>query len=170
VIACRVERGPARAVRAAWIWLQLAELLHGHVGERSRVFFRAAEAPLRLGNTVRLLNDAAQNYPAWLEAIASAQQTVAFECYIIHDDEIGRTFADALIAKARAGDRHVLEPVEARLLTVAGLLAVTALVATFPRAVGFTFAAVAASLGLALLYRGYTVARTGRRSRRSRML
>jgi cardiolipin synthase len=70
-----------------------------------RAFFRAAESPLRYGNTVRLLKDAAENYPAWLDAIAAAQQTVHFECYIIHDDDVGRLFGDALAARARAGVR-----------------------------------------------------------------
>src|SRR4029453_16935204 len=64
---------------------------------------RAAGAPLVAGNRVRLLKDAAENYPAWLEAIAGAKRFVHFECYIIHDDETGRHFADALAAKAGEG-------------------------------------------------------------------
>jgi cardiolipin synthase len=34
------------------------------------MFSRASGAPLREGNRVRLLKDAAENYPAWLDAIA----------------------------------------------------------------------------------------------------
>jgi cardiolipin synthase len=64
---------------------------------------RAAGAPLVEGNRVRILSDAAENYPAWLEAIESAERLIYFECYIISDDETGRRFADALVAKARAG-------------------------------------------------------------------
>lgn len=70
-----------------------------------RAFSRAAGAPLVGGNCVRLLKDAGQNYPAWLEAIASAKKHIHFESYIIHDDKIGASFSDALIAKAKQGVR-----------------------------------------------------------------
>jgi cardiolipin synthase len=68
-------------------------------------FARASGAPLVTGNDVRLLRDAGENYPAWLEAIAAARRTIHFESYIIHDDETGRQFARALEARARAGVR-----------------------------------------------------------------
>src|SRR5580698_8221414 len=70
-----------------------------------QAFARAAGAPLVAGNRLRLLRDGAENYPAWLEAIAAAEQSIHFECYIIHSDAAGRQFAEALIAKARAGVR-----------------------------------------------------------------
>ncbi len=66
---------------------------------------RAAGAPLVEGNAVRLLQDAAENYPAWLDAIAAAECFIHFEIYILHDDASGKRFADALIARARAGVR-----------------------------------------------------------------
>src|SRR6476661_280065 len=69
----------------------------------SRAFSRTAGAPLIPGNHVRLLRDAQENYPGWLEAISRAQQHVHFESYIIHEDDTGREFADALIAEAREG-------------------------------------------------------------------
>jgi cardiolipin synthase len=68
-----------------------------------QAFARAAAAPLIAGNRLDLLRDAAENYPAWLAAIAAARRTIHFECYIIHDDAVGREFAEALMAKARAG-------------------------------------------------------------------
>jgi cardiolipin synthase len=68
-----------------------------------KAYARAAGAPLVYGNGVRLLIDAAQNYPAWLEAIKSAQRTIHFESFIIHEDDVGREFAAALSAKAREG-------------------------------------------------------------------
>jgi cardiolipin synthase A/B len=68
-----------------------------------QAFSRAAGAPLVTGNSVRLLLDAKENYPAWLDAIAKARRYIHFECYIIHEDKMGWTFADALIAKAREG-------------------------------------------------------------------
>jgi len=68
-----------------------------------QAFSRAAGAPLIQGNHVRLLKDAAQNYPAWLEAIRAATKTIHFESYIIHDDAVGEQFGQALAQKAREG-------------------------------------------------------------------
>jgi cardiolipin synthase A/B len=68
-----------------------------------QAFWRAAGARLIPGNSARVLKDAAENYPAWLEAIESARQTIHFESYVIHEDKQGRIFADALIEKARDG-------------------------------------------------------------------
>jgi cardiolipin synthase len=70
-----------------------------------QTFARAAGAPLIAGNSVRVLKDARENYPAWLEAIASAERTIHFETYIIHRDEVGLQFAEALARKARQGVR-----------------------------------------------------------------
>jgi cardiolipin synthase len=70
-----------------------------------RAFSRAAGEPLISGNRVQLLKDARQNYPAWLEAIGAAQRHIHFESYIIHEDDIGRQFAEALVAKAKQGVR-----------------------------------------------------------------
>lgn len=64
---------------------------------------RAAGASLIDGNRVRLLRDAQENYPAWLEAIGAARHHVHFENYIICDDETGALFADAFIRKAAEG-------------------------------------------------------------------
>src|SRR3954467_7785765 len=70
-----------------------------------QAFSRAAGAPLIQGNSVRLLKNGQENYPAWLEAISSAKRHIHFESYIIHEDDVGREFADALIVKAREGVR-----------------------------------------------------------------
>lgn len=70
-----------------------------------QAFSRAAGAPLIEGNRIRLLKDAKENYPAWLDAIGEARRHIYFESYIIHEDDAGRTFGDALIAKAREGVR-----------------------------------------------------------------
>src|SRR5215204_895748 len=66
-------------------------------------FDRVTGAELITGNNVRLLKDAAENYPAWLAAIEGAQRYIFFESFIIHEDAQGRLFADALIKKAKAG-------------------------------------------------------------------
>jgi cardiolipin synthase A/B len=70
-----------------------------------QTFARAAGAPLVPGNAIRILKDARENYPAWLDAIASARSTIHFETYIIHRDEVGLLFAEALADKARQGVR-----------------------------------------------------------------
>ncbi|MHC1766786.1 MAG: phosphatidylserine/phosphatidylglycerophosphate/cardiolipin synthase family protein [Verrucomicrobiia bacterium] len=74
-------------------------------GFANQAFSRAAEAPLIGGNRIRLLINARENYPAWLEAIRGAQRHDHFENYIIHEDDAGRMFAEALVAKAREGVR-----------------------------------------------------------------
>jgi cardiolipin synthase len=68
-------------------------------------FSRAAGAPLIDGNSVRLLRDAAQNYPAMLTAIRGARRHIHVEIFFICDDEVGRELARAVIDKARDGVR-----------------------------------------------------------------
>ena len=68
-----------------------------------QAFSRTAGAPLVGGNAVRLLKDGCENYPIWLEAIRSAQHWIHFETYILHEDKIGKVFAEALCERARAG-------------------------------------------------------------------
>jgi len=68
-----------------------------------QAFARAAGAPLVHGNALRILCDAAENYPAWLEAIAGARRCVHFENYIFTEDAVGERFARALVEKATAG-------------------------------------------------------------------
>jgi len=59
--------------------------------------------PLVSGNRVRLLEDGPDTYRAMLAAIAAASDHINMETYILEDDEVGRRFADALIAKQREG-------------------------------------------------------------------
>jgi cardiolipin synthase A/B len=70
-----------------------------------QAFSRTTGAPLVEGNSIQLLVDARENYPAWLEAIREARHHVYLESYIVYDDDIGAMFAEALIAKAREGVR-----------------------------------------------------------------
>jgi cardiolipin synthase len=71
----------------------------------NQAFSRAAGASLIEGNDVRLLKDAAENYPVWLDAIGAARRYIHFETYIIHEDDSGWVFAEALGKKAREGVR-----------------------------------------------------------------
>jgi cardiolipin synthase A/B len=70
-----------------------------------RAFARAAGAPSTEGNAVRLLCDARENFPAWLEALARAGRYILFESYIVENDRVGREFANLLAERARAGVR-----------------------------------------------------------------
>ena len=67
------------------------------------VFSRVAGAAPVAGNTLRLLRNGAENYPAWLDAIGRARHTIHFENYIFTSDATGVAFRDALAAKAREG-------------------------------------------------------------------
>ena len=73
-----------------------------------RAFARITGAEPHTHNAVRLLKDADENYPAWIEAIRSAQRTIYFENYIIADDATGRIFAAALEERAGSGVRVYL--------------------------------------------------------------
>jgi cardiolipin synthase len=70
-----------------------------------RAFARAAGAAPTHSNAVRLLLDAQENFPAWLDAIGKAERYILFESYLFLDDPLGRVFAEALAAKARQGLR-----------------------------------------------------------------
>ena len=67
----------------------------------NQAFSRASNAPLIPGNKIRLLKDARENYPAWLDAIRAAKHRIYFESYLIYDDVAGRMFVDALAEKAQ---------------------------------------------------------------------
>ena len=60
-------------------------------------------APLAEGNSVTVLKNGVQIFPSMLAAIKAANKTINLEFYIYWDGEIGRTFAEALAARARAG-------------------------------------------------------------------
>jgi cardiolipin synthase len=68
-----------------------------------QAFSRAAGAPLIEGNSIRLLRNGAENYPAWLRAINAAHRHVHLEIYFIRADPVGISFADALLASAARG-------------------------------------------------------------------
>jgi cardiolipin synthase A/B len=65
--------------------------------------------PFAGGNQVDTLINGDRIFPAMLEAIDSAQQTINFESYIYWSGEVGRRFAESLSARARAGVKvHLL--------------------------------------------------------------
>ena len=60
-------------------------------------------SPLTTGNTVQLLLDGPATYRAMFAAIASAKDHINLETYILEDDEVGQSFAQALINKQQTG-------------------------------------------------------------------
>jgi cardiolipin synthase len=60
-------------------------------------------APLVTGNKVTLLIDGPATYASMMQAIRAARLHIDMETYIMEDDEVGRQFADALIAMQRKG-------------------------------------------------------------------
>ncbi len=65
--------------------------------------------PITDGNRVAAFYNGDQIFPPMLDAIRSAQRTITFETYIYWSGDIGKAFADALTARAKAGVKvHVL--------------------------------------------------------------
>ncbi len=61
------------------------------------------------GNRVKALQNGDQIFPAMLEAIRGARETITFETYIYWSGDIGRKFSEALSERARAGVKvHVM--------------------------------------------------------------
>jgi cardiolipin synthase A/B len=60
-------------------------------------------SPLTTGNQVLLLQDGPATYSAMLTAILAARDHINMETYILEDDDVGRAFAEALMAKQRQG-------------------------------------------------------------------
>ncbi len=59
--------------------------------------------PVVPGNRVTTLLNGDQAFPAMLEAIRSARQSITLEAYIFWPGTVGTTFAEALAERARAG-------------------------------------------------------------------
>ena len=100
-------RGPLSAQQSKAILARLASR-----GEETNIFDRhlALEegivgTPLVVGNKVTLLQDGPATYQAMFDAIGGARDHIHMETYIIEDDEVGRKFAAALIAKRAEGVR-----------------------------------------------------------------
>jgi cardiolipin synthase len=60
-------------------------------------------APMSEGNSIKILRNGVRIFPAMLAAIRAARKTINLEFYIYLDGDIGRTFAQALAERARAG-------------------------------------------------------------------
>jgi len=101
-------------------WLILAALFTPHIPYHieadvdacSEHFLRVLESTchthLEEGNRVEILTDGDTFYPAMLEAIRCARETINMECYIFKKGEIGDAFIQALCERAKAGVRVTL--------------------------------------------------------------
>jgi cardiolipin synthase len=59
--------------------------------------------PVFRGGTVKILQNGDAFYPAMLEAVRNAKDSINFDVYIFEPDEIGRQFMDAFKERAQAG-------------------------------------------------------------------
>ncbi|MGE5293377.1 MAG: PLDc N-terminal domain-containing protein, partial [Solirubrobacterales bacterium] len=101
-----LERYRAQAVQPECLPEELQHHLPGHGGHLqmlARIVGRMVERPLLSGNRVDLLVNGDEAYPAMLETIQHARQTVSFVTYIFDRDEIGMAFAHALGEAVRRG-------------------------------------------------------------------
>jgi cardiolipin synthase len=75
-----------------------------------RVMGNLLGPPLLQGNKVTALENGEQIFPALLEAIRSARQTITFENFLFKEGEVSDAFAEALAERARAGVKvHFLQ-------------------------------------------------------------
>lgn len=61
--------------------------------------------PLTAGNKVQALVNGEEIFPAMLDAVRSAQQSITLETYIYWSGSVAREFTDALVERARHGVR-----------------------------------------------------------------
>lgn len=71
----------------------------------SRAVWRIAAAEVSAGNRVKLLRDGPQTFEVMLKLIDGAKESIEFEGYIFHDDEVGHRFAEAFQAASQRGVR-----------------------------------------------------------------
>ncbi len=74
-----------------------------NIGRLAEISRRIHEYPLTAGNGIDILHGGGEGYPAMLDAIAGARQSLAFASYIFRNDETADRFIDALIAAHQRG-------------------------------------------------------------------
>jgi len=102
------------------VWLILVTLftpaipyhIETPIDPRSDHFIHVLESvcqtTLEQGNSIEIFTNGPAFYPAMLDAIRAARETVHMECYIFKRGEIGNMFIQALSERARAGVRVTL--------------------------------------------------------------
>lgn len=98
-------RGPLSVAQNAAVLAQLKQKTGDiDILEKQIVLEQAiVGSPLILGNKVTLLQDGPATYKAMFAAIRQARDHINLESYIFDDDEIGRQFADLLLAQQARG-------------------------------------------------------------------
>lgn len=76
----------------------------GPVQSFSRALWRITSADVSPGNVATLFADGNETFDAMEQLIDGAATSIEMETYVLHDDTVGRRFADAL---SRAADRGV---------------------------------------------------------------
>jgi cardiolipin synthase A/B len=88
---------------------QVTDAVAPELSERMERLRRALEGilgvPATEGNSVEVLRNGDQIFPAMLEAIRSADNTIDFLTFVYWRGEVGQRFAEALAERARAGVR-----------------------------------------------------------------
>ena len=83
--------------------------LPANIAALSDIGQRVTGSPLIAGNAVSILHGGDEAFPAMIDAIRSAQHSIALASYILRNDAIGRTFIRALVeAQARGVTVRVL--------------------------------------------------------------
>lgn len=101
-----LERYRAQAAQPECLPEELRDHLPDHCGHLemlARVVGGVVKRPLLPGNQVDPLVNGDEAYPAMLEAIGQARETISFVTYIFDRDEIGIAFAHALGEATRRG-------------------------------------------------------------------
>ncbi len=104
--AGEVERGPAGDTERT---LPALPRVAAHLGSLQRLLDRIVDSTLYEGNRVGVLVNGDEAYPAMLEAIENARESVGLSTYIFDSDDVGRAFHAALgDAVARGVEVRVL--------------------------------------------------------------
>ncbi len=100
--ATRIRRGMKRSGPAddcLCTSQHLREILgpnHAHLLHQSRLVQKVTNRPLLTGNTFRVLHDGCEAYPAMIQAIENARESVGLSTYIFYNDPVGQQFVEAL--------------------------------------------------------------------------
>ncbi len=99
------QNRPAEAGFCSWSSRQRGSPAFRHENYASLLALADAvtRRPLLSGNRIAVLHNGEQAYPAMLEAIAAARESVFLSSYIFDTDATGRAFAQALIEAAERG-------------------------------------------------------------------
>ena len=95
--------GAAKFRRTEAVGFELPDPPAPGSGEFARLIDAMTGASLRHGNRVQVLRNGCQMFPAMLEAISSAKETIDFSSYIYWPGAITEQFTDAFVERAEAG-------------------------------------------------------------------